>query len=63
MKYRCNGCGAKIQTDNPKSPGYIRKDVLENNPNDFSFNVNATLYNGSGITSKQRFEFSTQFKL
>lgn len=35
MKYRCNGCGAKIQTDNPKSPGYIRKDVLENNPNDF----------------------------
>jgi len=26
---RCNGCGARLQTDDPSKPGYIPSDVLE----------------------------------
>ena len=36
---------------------------FKNNPNEVSFSVNATLYNGEGTTNKQRLKFSTEFKL
>lgn len=35
MDAKCNGCGAKIQCDNPKMPGYLRKDVYEKRKDDF----------------------------
>lgn len=36
---------------------------FKNNPNDFSLNVKATLYEGEGTKDKQRFELSTKFRL
>lgn len=36
---------------------------IKNNPNEVSFSVNATMYNGEGTTNKQRLKFSTEFKL
>ena len=35
MKNRCEGCGIKIQTVNPKMPGYINSDVYLKNPDNF----------------------------
>lgn len=35
MKTRCDGCGIKIQTTDPASPGYIRSDVYFKNPDSF----------------------------
>lgn len=29
---KCRGCGAELQTEDPKKPGYIPKEVLEDNP-------------------------------
>ncbi len=34
-----------------------------NNPNEFSISLNASLFNGSGTTTKQRLKLSTEFKL
>ena len=48
---------------------YIQQDFgitykpYKNNPNEVSFSVKATLYNGEGTENKQRLEFSTKFKL
>ncbi|MGB7531129.1 MAG: ribosome biogenesis GTPase YqeH [Bacilli bacterium] len=35
MELKCKGCGAKIQTVDPKLPGFIRADVLEKRSDDF----------------------------
>lgn len=48
---------------------YMQQDIgitykpFKNNPNEVSFSVNASLYNGEGTTNKQRVKFSTEFKL
>ncbi len=48
---------------------YTQEDIgitykpFKNNPNEVSFSVNASLYNGEGTTNKQRVKFSTEFKL
>lgn len=51
------------------SQNYMQQDIgitykpYKNNPNEVSFSVNASLYNGEGTTNKQRVKFSTEFKL
>lgn len=35
MKHKCNGCGATIQSEDSKKPGYLRNDVLEKRQDDF----------------------------
>lgn len=48
---------------------YTQEDIgitykpFKNNPNEVSFSVNASIYNGEGTTNKQRLKFSTEFKL
>ena len=35
LKTRCEGCGIKIQTVDPKKPGYIDSEVYLKNPDNF----------------------------
>ncbi len=35
MKNKCQGCGAVVQTENKNLPGYIRRDVLAKQENEF----------------------------
>lgn len=50
------------QNYNQEEIGLTYKPV-RNNPNEFSLSLNASLFNGEGISNKQRLKISTEFKL